>query len=120
MFASGLQDMQEAPAAGITADEEVWENERFVFLKGWSSPGLMPQDLAARKKRFKHGSEGYDSFPSLRCPPGDRTSASQLLLMANMRIAILPACTAIMQQHSDGLRFGTHHLCLLEVSRPSV
>ena len=68
------QDQQEAPAAGITALDEVWENERYVFLKGWGSPGLMPQDVAARKKRFKHGGEGYDSFPTLRCPAGENAA----------------------------------------------
>ena len=67
---AAAQDMQEAPAAGITAQDEVWENERYIFLKGWTSPGLMPQDVAARKRRFKHGGEGFDSFPTLRCPAG--------------------------------------------------
>ena len=70
--------MQE-PQAGIIAQDEVWENERYVFLKGWTSPGLMPQDVAARKKRFKHGGEGFDSFPMLRCPAGGTLNERTML-----------------------------------------
>ena len=58
----------------MVIEEEVWENERWVMLKGWGSPGMMPQDLATGKRRFRHSGKGYDDFPSVSCPAGEACS----------------------------------------------
>ena len=80
----------QAPPPAVVVEEEVWENERWVLLKGWGSPGMMPQDLATGKRRFRHGGQGYDDFPGVSCPAGARSASPpwEALLMR----ALLTCC----------------------------
>ncbi|GIL84698.1 hypothetical protein Vretifemale_13315, partial [Volvox reticuliferus] len=53
-----------APLAPV--EEEVYENERFIPLLGWSSNNLLPTE---RRRYSRHG-HSYSSFPLVPLPPG--------------------------------------------------
>lgn len=52
-------------------EEEVFENERYMPIRGWSSRNLLPTD----RSRFTHGrSQGAQStteFPKVHLPDGE-------------------------------------------------
>ncbi|GLI59136.1 hypothetical protein VaNZ11_000961, partial [Volvox africanus] len=48
------------------AEEEAYENERFIPLLGWSSNNLLPTE---RRRYSRHG-QSYSSFPLVPLPPG--------------------------------------------------
>lgn len=47
-------------------EEEVYENERWVSLKGWAASNLRPDDPS----HFQHQRQLYDSFPDVPAPVG--------------------------------------------------
>lgn len=51
-------------------EEEVFENERFLPLKGWGSRGNL---LALERKRYstRDGSQSANDFPQFPLPEGD-------------------------------------------------
>lgn len=62
------RDAQAAAAAG-TAEEEVFENERYMPIRGWASRGNL---LPAERRRYsgRDGGRSANDFPSPPLPPG--------------------------------------------------
>ena len=68
-FAGRLAQVAGRSRAFDVREVEVFENERYVPIMGWSAKGLLPTD----RRRFTVGrndTEGMPEFPVLRLPPG--------------------------------------------------
>lgn len=57
-----------APPAGSLApvDEEVYENQRYMPLRGWGAGNLLPTE----RKRYSRAGHSYSTFPLVPLPPG--------------------------------------------------
>ena len=60
-----------ASSVGEIVEEEVFENERFLPIRGWSSGNLLPTD----RRRYSHGRQqpaagSTSDFPRIQLPDG--------------------------------------------------
>ena len=53
-------------SAPVPEEEELFENERFILLRGWSGSNLLPTE----RSRFSRGRESFKEFPRVSLPEG--------------------------------------------------
>ena len=52
--------------APAPVEEELFENERFMLLRGWSGSHLLPTE----RRRFTRSSQSFSEFPRIPSPDG--------------------------------------------------
>lgn len=48
--------------------EELFENERYMPIRGWASGCLLPTER--RRYSTRDGSQSFNDFPTMHLPPG--------------------------------------------------
>lgn len=59
--------------------EEIFENERYLPIRGWASGCLLPTER--RRYSTRNGSQSFNDFPTMHLPPGQRWNKMHTLTL---------------------------------------